>query len=860
MIHDAGDFYSILPTTIRPRRIQPGKKTILVSVLLSFMLLMSQLLRALQLDQPPRLSNVHIMNSLTSLNEEVEVPTCINTELGSEDHHHGSNPQACHHLPAPRGLCSLTQALFFSNKPQSCKEQSSITFCRLVEDQILCQSPLQCKDLRHYIGTFNEEEADTTWKSVSINELQNAVISEIQKENYFGYMFIKCSNSSGALEDFGQPQYDEAYADQNFDSYTQLFVHPKKIHESQEKPKKDKRNININLVMIDSLSRTHFYRSLPKTVRFLDDLYDELHSKVLDFHYFQAVKQRTYESLQALFSGYVNMTEVPFGTYDVPKKPLPVSELFGKYKMRGFKTLWLEDLCWSWEWGLVKDLKVMNDSLSGVSLWKEFKRALSVANIDSVDMTLASCEILQANGKKDPFHGLPAVCYNSRHHHEYILEYLELYQRAALKAGQSFLTFTSSSVSHDASGIRVQTIDEPLVKYLKFASKMKNTITILFADHGNTYGNFIKSSPEAHVETFNPALFMIIPQDVQDQLGDVQMRILRDNQRRLISAIDIHYMLLGLINEKSTVPDKKFVDKYVTPMGLLSSISVTKNCLDVPLLQPNLCICRNFEVSVEPSHLHLALADFGLGVLNNLILSQHKEGGGTGFGNCRPLKPVRLRKVLESRVRADLVRYKLDVIVQGLGEGKEIDQEIFFLTIEVGPGEPALRLVAYERMTLYGIYSKCQDKNVELKMCICNHSSSRGSEVSLLSSLLFGNFIPEFSFLKKDMKDSADLQVIEFLTSPVFGITPRIGIVFPSDNPCLFTVIHNYNSGFVLISVNLCSSMHKIEVEVNADNLYLSGDRHLSVLLHPNDIKFITAGTVANAKNEWQWTHSVRVF
>lgn len=62
MIHDAGDFYSILPTTIRPRRIQPGKKTILVSVLLSFMLLMSQLLRALQLDQPPRLSNVHIMN------------------------------------------------------------------------------------------------------------------------------------------------------------------------------------------------------------------------------------------------------------------------------------------------------------------------------------------------------------------------------------------------------------------------------------------------------------------------------------------------------------------------------------------------------------------------------------------------------------------------------------------------------------------------------------------------------------------------------------------------------------------------------------------------------------------------------
>ena len=61
VFQDPGSAYAILPSTIRPRRIQPGKRTILVSVLLSFMLLMSQLLRALQLDHPPKITNVHIL-------------------------------------------------------------------------------------------------------------------------------------------------------------------------------------------------------------------------------------------------------------------------------------------------------------------------------------------------------------------------------------------------------------------------------------------------------------------------------------------------------------------------------------------------------------------------------------------------------------------------------------------------------------------------------------------------------------------------------------------------------------------------------------------------------------------------------
>lgn len=855
MSHNAGDMFAILPSTIRPRRIQPGKRTILVSVLLSFMLLMSQLLRALQLDQPPRLTNVHIMQSLTSLNEETEAPACMKSYLGTPPSHYSSPSHSCHHLPAPRGLCSLTQALFFSNKPLDCHHQTKVTFCILESGHVSCKSPPQCTNLNHYIGIFNEEEAGIQWKQVKLYYLESAVISEVTKDKHLGFIFIKCSNSSGLIEDLGQPQYDEEYALENVDSFSQIFLYPKKFPKIAHNLEL-KNRVNVNFVMIDSLSRAHFYRSLPKTVGILEKLHEDAHQKVFDYQFFQAVKQRTYESLQALFSGYVDMTEVPFGTYDNPTNPLPVSQLFGLYKKKGYRTLWLEDLCWNWEWGLVKDLKVINDTLTGPALWQKFKRALIDANIDDVDVTLASCDILQSNGKKDPFHDLPAVCFNGKHHHEYILEYIQLYQLAIQESGQPFLTYTTTNVAHDETGVRIQTLDEPLAKYLKFAAKMKNTITILFSDHGNGYGKFIQSSPEAYVETFNPFLFILFPKDVEDYLGDVQTRILSDNENRLVSMIDLHNMLLHLIGERSKVSDKKFSEQYITPGGLLTSISVTRTCNDIPLLQPNLCICRNFETSVEPGHVHMALADFGLGILNNMILKQHREGGGTSFGNCRPLKAVHLRKVRETHISVDLIQYKLDVFVQDLEGNNAEDRNLFFLTLEVGSKKPLLRLVSFERMNAHAVYRSCQDRSVEHKLCICNFMQKK---TGFLDSFFFFNLIPEFSIFNKNLKRSSNTHLINFLTSPLFGIKPKIDVAYPSLNPCLFTIIHNYKSGIVLAAANFCSTSHELEITMEADNLHLSCEKRSRFLLHSDDVKMLLGGIEANPKVAWHWSHYIRI-
>ena len=49
-----------------------------------------------------------------------------------------------------------------------------------------------------------------------------------------------------------------------------------------------------------------------------------------------------------------------------------------------------------------------------------------------------SCEILAANHHPDPFHGMPTVCYNGQYQHDYILQYLNEFQKSRSEKGELF--------------------------------------------------------------------------------------------------------------------------------------------------------------------------------------------------------------------------------------------------------------------------------------------------------------------------------------------------------------------------------------------------------------------------------------
>lgn len=45
--------------------------------------------------------------------------------------------------------------------------------------------------------------------------------------------------------------------------------------------------------------------------------------------------------------------------------------------------MFMEDLCWSWEWGISKDLLVHNKSLTDIEYWRRLLEAFKAAGIDS---------------------------------------------------------------------------------------------------------------------------------------------------------------------------------------------------------------------------------------------------------------------------------------------------------------------------------------------------------------------------------------------------------------------------------------------------------------------------------------------
>ncbi|XP_076052962.1 uncharacterized protein LOC143032315 [Oratosquilla oratoria] len=841
--------YSILPASPRTRRFKPGKHTILVAVLLSFLLLTSQVFRSLQLGHPPKLHEAHILQLTQMEGKYNEYQDCIKSYLGRNPPI--SPPDSCHRIPASRGLCSLTQNLFFSGSLPTCEHQTLITFCQLRDNnRVSCEAPYKCRGYTYFLGHFAPDEEDIKWTELEPTALEKSIKGIIQSGSHQGFVFIKCVNVT-AEQGQELPAYDSI--ESNDIQYSQLLLLPPKVHKKEEEVKTQK-HINVNLILVDSVSHLHFYRSLPHTVEFLETLVYKTRTRVLDFQHFQSIKHRTYENLQSLFSGYVNTSEAPFGIYDVPKHPLPVSKLFGPYKEAGYQTLWLEDLCWQWEWGLVKDLSVHQKDLKGMERWKKFKEAFTNAKIDGIDLTLSTCEIFKANGINDPFHHTPSVCFNGQYQHEYFLDYLWLYQTTQSSNDNPFITFTSLSVGHEETGVRIQTLDDYLKGYLQFAERLRDTITIVFSDHGNTYGQFLSSTPEAEVEIYNPFMMMIIPEDVQKQIGSVQLQILKENQNHLITLLDLHNMLLTFIQKDSSVKDETFKNKYTVSRGLLNNISKGRTCGDLPLLQPNLCICANFELMTEPKDIHSVLADFGLGILNNMILSQNRHAGNSGFGRCTPLQGTSVRSVREIHVTSDLIQYKLDVVVEGypdsLGEKEKV---VFFLVIEVGLNSgPSLKMVAFDRMSMYQKYSSCQDSGVDLKLCICQLNHQRGNQIGLMDSFLISGI---FSLFSRNKFNTNLHWPRDYMEKEVFGVKPKIDYFYKEKDPCLFTLVHLFKSGFVLNGVNFCSSIHKVKITINSQNMYLSEDKTFEVLLRVNDAKLLAAGVVANPRTKWDWNY-----
>ncbi|KAL9963672.1 hypothetical protein ACROYT_G027199 [Oculina patagonica] len=491
--------------------------------------------------------------------------------------------------------------------------------------------------------------------------------------------------------------------------------------------------INVNVLLIDSIARAHFYRSLPRTVATFKKWRENptaVPAKVFDFELFQALHGHTAENTHALFTGEL---------FPIEKKdkslPVNMSAIFGHFKRAGFHTMFQEDLCWKGIWGLMLDL--------GVRQWNDLQTKMKTTFIDHTGLTHSSCKILNSLGVDSPFSGPDGdqICYNGKFQHSYFLRYITdtLHVIKASRNALPLFSYMTLNVAHDHRSIRTQTLDTDLERYVTDMAKEENTLTIILADHGNTYTRYTSDVLEGRFEMFHPSLFMIVPDNVARLLGKNAMSALTVNQRRLVTMIDLHRSLMVL---------DKPLPGVVKPVGLFTPISLNRTCDDLELRTPNLCVCEGWDVPADNDTSRIPIAEFAIGQLNNRIQEQvekmfslnesTKTGDGKIRRSCQRLQPLWFENVRERNSKTDGALITSMNIRVASGDVVPQTEDIFHVEVRtketVGENTLQMELLTYDRLTLFGKYSICADNGVDLKLCVCSQNARKTrSQITPLS-------------------------------------------------------------------------------------------------------------------------------
>ena len=663
-----------------------------------------------------------------------------------------------------------------SMKPGQCDTNNTIKICTVSEDKNYKREEIQvscdaspCKDKRISLGLFSHTIGKIEWQLVrDINRLSTLLKNHIMSSEFArGFALLKCEGGQGI----------------------QVLTFPKILDRMEAVLKHEKRRFNINIVLEDSLSRAHFYRTLLKTAStFRDIIYNQsIPSTLLEFEKAQSHASNTYHSLQRLFTAqkYRNSkTNCGYGIKEflanVTKLTCTygVEEMFSWYKKAGYGTLLQEDHCWFDHWGSFLDprkgLARVKNEKSRLSRWQDFVQIVKKSGrgevIDDYGMSILSCDVYKKYKVTNPFssRAVPNICFAGRHYASLFLDYVKKYTELNDIAAQPFIAYTHLLTSHDTNGRRIVNDDESLADLFHHAAHLRNTVTIFTSDHGAKANNFAAYTTQGRQEVFQPLLFIIIPYEVSESLGQDVMNALVVNQNRLVGLEDLHHSLVSILDTDPNIwathkedhpengdlhpgsdpengdlhpgSDPKNWVLHADPngprlRGLFKPVPLHRTCEQMKLSSDVLCLCDGMDKSV-PNYSQIVqwAAEFALGTLNNRIQEQYttalrlKPGvlasGFYGYGACQRYTGTGIMRARHT-VAGSEQKLFFSLLAKPFDRKTE---EIFDVQVSFAMKQNANGITLNDmiRVSPFNKYEKCTDKGVDPKLCAC-HADQRNN-------------------------------------------------------------------------------------------------------------------------------------
>ena len=491
---------------------------------------------------------------------------------------------------------------------------------------------------------------------------------------------------------------------------------------------KDPNLINLNIVVLDSVSRAHFYRSLPRTVETLRAIVynNSINATALDFELLQSSAPYTFHNIRAFMSGKsdFNYVEHSNGTYEI-------EFLYKKLKDQGYYTLLQEDSCWFDEWGSLFTNNVFQDktprSLDEFELrWSRFQEVVSNYYVDDYGLSHTSCDVFKQYNVTNQFNRPRMICFGGKVYSDHFLDYSLSVFQGHIDSGkrQPIFAYTHLSPGHEVTGTRIRQIDEALSGYLYSMAHEENTMTIVFSDHGPKTTKFSFQTMEGRAEVYDSLLFVIVPENVANILGSRRMRAMVTNQKRLLTTLDLHNTIMSIGD-----PERFDSGSYLRE-GIFSEIPANRTCADVSIKPSAVCKCEGWDQRFPDNDAQFTfLAEFALGFINNDIqlnfLNANNRIG--GFGRCqrlvgRSFEKIRRRKVGENYLLT------IDIVVFPQREIFEV-QVTYPVGSSTGRQNNFPRIANTRRVSIYRRFEKCVDDGVKVESCVCD-SHNYGRELS----------------------------------------------------------------------------------------------------------------------------------
>ncbi|XP_064638766.1 uncharacterized protein LOC135494587 isoform X2 [Lineus longissimus] len=352
-----------------------------------------------------------------------------------------------------------------------------------------------------------------------------------------------------------EPDYDQFFA----------HVHPRRdVFEriDELRPKDGTKQMNVLMVIIDSLSHMSWKRKLPQTYRFLKN---SLGSTVLDGY--NIVGDGTTPNIVALLTGkqIEELPETRRSQYDstyVDRYPL----LWLDYEKKGYATLFAED---------EPTMGTFNLRLNGFEKTPtdHYMRPFWQAIWEST---------LNKNS--------PRFCLGEKPKHQYMLDYGRDFFVKYHNVSKFGIIF-HGELTH-ADNNPGEHIDTDLVKFLvalKSGHYLDNTLLVVMSDHGARYST-VRHTIQGKLEERLPLMSLAFPKWFQKKYP-ASIKNLKDNVGKLTTPFDVYETLKDVLDSKRLETRPKYNDRGIS---VLKSIPRNRTCASAGIAL-HWCTCLRYE-------------------------------------------------------------------------------------------------------------------------------------------------------------------------------------------------------------------------------------------------------------------------